>query len=294
MHNLRFVVRDSFVEALVECQEMTRRASIGEFYGCHQFAASDWFRRLETFRGDGKKFVAVLVVDRSGAIPSVRISQVGGSGGWAMAIAAFEVHESAVWSAANWFHVNRVIELDGGGIARRGSGDRTQRDEFGMAFLEAINLSDVSRIRVTDSQFTVATGTCLIPNGGKVGRAAMFGMARRAAGCGSLGGMMGWAIVAGEAGAVGSFRRKCFGLAHVAGGTLFFEDGVGSGQAAAAVNAGIAGQAFFGDPKEGQQQEHEAEPKLGALERRRPLEIIQIDALGELFRCACASHWNSR
>jgi hypothetical protein len=97
-------------------------------------------------------------------------------------------------------------------------------------------------------------------------------------------------VVAIEAGAVGSFYGKNAGLLNVAGGTLFFKNGMCPRQAAGAVDAGIAGQALFGDPKDSQQREKEAEPELGPLERRRPLEIVQVDALGKLFGCAGSRH----
>lgn len=98
------------------------------------------------------------------------------------------------------------------------------------------------------------------------------------------------AVVAIEAGVIGSFCRKLSRLAHMTGRALFFEDRMSTGQAAAAVHAGITGQAFFSDPRESKQQQHNAEPKLGALERCRPLEIVEVDALREIFSCACASH----
>src|SRR5262249_33100702 len=101
-----FIVRHTFVEALVECQEMTCRAGVGELYRCHQFAAADRPGRLETFRGSGEEFVIVLVA-RSGAILRTGISQVG-SGRGTMAITAFQIHQSAV-RPADWFHMNRMI-----------------------------------------------------------------------------------------------------------------------------------------------------------------------------------------
>ncbi len=118
----------------------------------------------------------------------------------------------------------------------------------------------------------------------------MFCVTRRAIGCRDLRGMMSRAIVAGEAGAIGGSCGKRFGLAQMAGGALFFQNGVGTRQAAAAVDVGIARQAFFCDPKESQQKEHKADPQFGALERRRPLEIIEVDALCESLCRARSRH----
>ena len=101
--------------------------------------------------------------------------------------------------------------------------------------------------------------------------------------------MMCWAIVAGEASVFDGFGGKRASLLEVAGGAIFFENGVSAGQAAAGVDAVVAGKSAPGDPEKRKQRQRQAEPKLGALERRRPLEIIKVDALGELFRCACAS-----
>ena len=55
----------------------------------------------------------------------------------------------------------------------------------------------------------------------------------------------------------------------------------------------VAGESTPDDPEKRKQRQREAEPKLGALERRRPLEIIEVDALRELFGCACACHRKS-
>ena len=118
----------------------------------------------------------------------------------------------------------------------------------------------------------------------------MFCVTRRAIWCRDLRGMMSRAIVAGEAGAIGGSCGKRFGLAQMAGGALFFQNGVGTRQAAAAVDVGIARHAFFCDPKESQQKEHKADPQFGALERRRPLEIIEVDALCESLCRARSRH----
>ena len=195
-----------------------------------------------------------------------------------MTIAAFEIHEVAV-RRADWFHVNRVIQLDGGGIAFQYSADRAQHCELEMAFLKTANLSDVSRIRTTGFQISVAADACFVANGRKAGAAAMLGVAGRAIERGSLGGMMSRAIVAGDAGVVGGFGGKRSRRAYVAGGALFSEYGMGPRQAATGVDAMVAGESTPDDPEKRKQRQRETEPKLGALGRRRPLEIIEVDAL---------------
>ena len=102
--------------------------------------------------------------------------------------------------------------------------------------------------------------------------------------------MVDGAIVAGEASVAGGFCGKGPGLLHMAGGALFFENGVGSGHPAAGIHAMIAGKTMPGDPNESEQRQQKTEPKFCALERRRPLEIVEVDALGELLCCACACH----
>ena len=72
-------------------------------------------------------------------------------------------------------------------------------------------------------QISVATGATLITNSRSVGEAAMFCVTSRAIKRRDLRGMMSGAIVAIEAGAIGSFCRKGARLADMAGRALFFE-----------------------------------------------------------------------
>ncbi len=52
----------------------------------------------------------------------------------------------------------------------------------------------------------------------------------------------------------------------------------------------VAGETTPGDPDQREQRQQKAEPEFRALERGRPLEIIEVDALGEFLCCACACH----
>ena len=98
------------------------------------------------------------------------------------------------------------------------------------------------------------------------------------------------AIVAGETGVAGGFCGKGPGLLHMAGDALFFENGVDSGHPAAGVHTMVAGKTTPGDPDQREQRQQEAEPEFRAFQRRRPLEIVEVDALGEFLCCACACH----
>lgn len=208
-----------------------------------------------------------------------------------MAIAAFKVYESAVRPTADWFHVNRVIQLNRSGIACGASFNRTQRGKFWMAILERANV--VRKVRSTSMcpKIGVAESAGFCIRSRNVNSSAMFSMARDAIILRIIREMVHWAVMAVE-----TSEHVCLGGEFswnpvVAGRALFFQYGMGSRQTAAAVDTGIPGQAFSGDPKESQQQEQKAEPELGALQRCRPLEIVEVDALRELLGCACASHW---
>jgi len=61
-------------------------------------------------------------------------------------------------------------------------------------------------------------------------------------------------------------------------------------QAAAGVDAMVAGKSAPDDPEQRKQRQRQAEPKSGTLERRRPLEIIEVDALCEVLGCSCSRH----
>ena len=102
--------------------------------------------------------------------------------------------------------------------------------------------------------------------------------------------MMHGSIVAIEAAKYAGPCGELAGGSCVAEVALFFENGVRFGEPAAAVNAGVLEKGAFGDPQEREQRQQEAEPEFGAFQRRRPLEIVEVDTLGEFFCCACACH----
>ena len=98
------------------------------------------------------------------------------------------------------------------------------------------------------------------------------------------------AVVAGQARAVLGLGGKNAGLLQVAGGAFPFEDGVSGAHASAGVDARVFGETAPADPGDRDERKKQAEPKFRTLVLRRPLEIVEVDALGELFSCACAWH----
>ena len=69
-----------------------------------------------------------------------------------------------------------------------------------------------------------------------------------------------------------------------------FEDGVRRGHAATAVYARIFVERVPGNPDYRQDRYEKAQPELGAFQRSRSLEIVEIDALREFFGGARSSH----
>jgi hypothetical protein len=76
----------------------------------------------------------------------------------------------------------------------------------------------------------------------------------------------------------------------VASDAVVGENGVRFGHFAAAVDAGILGEDEPSNPGQREQGKQDGQAQFGALQRRRPFEIVQVDALREFFRCASACH----
>lgn len=71
---------------------------------------------------------------------------------------------------------------------------------------------------------------------------------------------------------------------------LFFQDGVWRGHAATAVHARISVKPVPGNPHDRQSRQKNTQKQLGAFQRSRSLEVVEIDALGEFFGGARSSH----
>ena len=98
------------------------------------------------------------------------------------------------------------------------------------------------------------------------------------------------AVVAVEAPEYICFGGELTGNSCMAQVALLFKNGMGFGQAAAAVNAGVFENGTFGDPHKREQRQQKTEPEFGALQRCRPPEIVEVNALREFFSRACACH----
>ena len=248
MNDLRLVVRHAKVETFVKRKQVASRAGVREFHWCHQFAASDGTRRLQSLGVKRQEFVCVSVANGCSAVLRIGVSQVRIGGGNAMAVATFKLNVWTIRSATDRLHVNRVVQLDCARITRGDARDEAQRADFRMAVLETSNVRCEPRRAIPGLQVGVAFGASLIVGSGDVFAAAVFRVACSAPRSWRLGSVMYGAVMAVEASVVGSFHRIHAGLLHVTGGALFFENGVRFGQAAAAVNARVLENGAFGDP----------------------------------------------
>ena len=71
---------------------------------------------------------------------------------------------------------------------------------------------------------------------------------------------------------------------------LLFEDGVRRGHAATAIDAGIFVKRVPENPHYRQGRREKTQPELGAFQRSRPLEIVEIDTLRKFLGSARSSH----
>ena len=125
-----------------------------------------------------------------------------------MAVAALELYIWPIRAAADRFHMNRVIELDGAGIACRYTGDGEQRGEFRVAALETTNVSGLRSKQDTVAsglQVGMALGTSMFAHGGNMDGATVFRVAGAARELFRSAGMMHRPVVAVEAGGVSGF-----------------------------------------------------------------------------------------
>jgi hypothetical protein len=118
----------------------------------------------------------------------------------------------------------------------------------------------------------------------------MFDVASRAVRRINLFRMMDGPVVAVETGGVRHFGGKCACRSQVACSAIFFQHRMRFAHAAAGVDAMITRKAAPGNPNHGKQRQREAKPEFGALQRCRPFEIVEVNALRELFCCTCSCH----
>jgi hypothetical protein len=202
-----------------------------------------------------------------------------------VAVGTLELDQHASGAAPNGVHVNGVIELHS---------PRVGFTEIGMAVLQTANM--ICDIGPTERrvQIGMTFGASLIAHSGNIDSPAMLTVARAARERFFCIAVVSWAIVAGEASRVRDLGGELAGFPRVAGRAFFFEHGMGIAHPPAGINAIVAGKGAPGNPDQRKQRQQDAEPEFRALQRRRPLEIIQVDALGKFFGCACACHFFSR
>src|SRR6266480_6120676 len=132
-----------------------------------------------------------------------------------MAIGAAELHGGACRSAANWLHVDRVIELDRAGTT---GGVHDQRCKFRMPVFEAANVGCVMGRTAVGPEIGMAYRAGLIADSGNINPAFVFRVAlgaREFFSAADADGVMRGPIVAAETGVVGSLRGERAGFLHV-------------------------------------------------------------------------------
>lgn len=233
----------------------------------------------------GQNAVRFLVAYRCRAVFRVSVRQVRIGRGGMVAVATFQVDDRPCGGSSDRFHVNRMVQLDRAGIARA-----LKRGKLRVAVLKAPDAGCRPLCAACCFQIRMTFGARLIAGSVNVHAAAVLAMTSGAFECLRLIGVMDRAVVTGQASVVGGLCGKRAGLLHVAGGAFLFEDRVRLGHSPAGIDAVVTGKAVPCDPNERKQRQQKAEPEFRALQRRRPLEIVKVDALRELFCCACAWH----
>src|SRR6266849_1033611 len=238
--------------------------------------------------GRRRKNVFLLVTDFGECIFRVAIRPRGGSCGGAVAIGAIHLHRGAVGPAANGPHVDGMIQQDGAGI----SCAVAKSSEFGMAVREGAYVGSDAGAAAGGAQVRMTFRAGLIGCGADVDAPAMLGVARGTLWdrSGELILVMQRAVVAGLAGGVGGLRGKFPCFLNMERGAFFFEDGVGVAHASAGVDAGVAESTAPNEPAKSKKRCEGAEQETDTLVRRRPREVIEVDALCEFLSCSCARH----
>src|SRR5260370_23663908 len=89
VYNFRFVVRHAFVESLVECEQMARGASIGEFHRRHQLPAAHRFGKSESVSSGMKSLIALVIADSRSEVLGISVGQVRTNGSPPLPLAPF-------------------------------------------------------------------------------------------------------------------------------------------------------------------------------------------------------------
>src|SRR2546430_5682790 len=134
VNDVRLVVRHSLIEALVENQQVTRRACIRKLNWGHQLAPARWIARRKTETPAQLKIISVRIGNRSRNVlrVAVRPRRTRSCSG-PMAVAALKLHVWTICRLPDRLHMQLVIQF-----YRAGVGVAFLRCvEFGMAVLKA-------------------------------------------------------------------------------------------------------------------------------------------------------------
>ena len=289
MHDIQPVVRHTFLKPLIKRQKVASCAGVREFHWSHQLAARERVELHKWYYTAEIRSFAVDVADFRADIVCVGIRCRPRTRSRAVAISAIKLNKWSCRAAPDLFHVDGVIQLDVAEIARAIS----ESSKLRVPVFEAANVRCVVRASPIRAKIRMACRARLIAGRGDVDAPPVVGMAFRASHLFSSNDahrVVNRPIVTAKASAVGSFRRKYSRRLQVTSGAFFLENRVRFGQAPAAVNAPIFEKRPCANPHQREQRQQQAKPKFRPLQRRRSLEIVEIDALREFFGCACTCH----
>lgn len=272
MHHFRLIMRHAFRETLVESERVAGTAASGVRNRRHVGTRGLCSKRTGKRRRGSGRFR-----QRKTPGPFVR--------GSAMAIGTIHLDES-IRPAQTRFHMNGMIEFDGGGIET----PRANGGEFRMSGAETFyGAAEIYR-RTGGLEIGVAACAAGIAGGGQAQDSAVLNVAGRTVGTKNLIGVMNWPVMAGQAGLIAGRGAKSVGGLHMADVAAGIQDGVRRGQASAAINSGVPRESPPGDYGHGKKWKPGGKPETPAAKRMRPQKIVQVNPLGQLFRGA----WRSR
>ena len=182
--------------------------------------------------------------------------------------------------------MNRVIHFNRPGIAPVSA----QRRKFRMPVFKTCNMRSKSSRASAFLQIRVTLRATLVPRRNDIHSSAMLRVARRATKCFGLRGVMHRPIVARQTSRIAGLRGKRALPLQVARRALSLQHRVRRAHPPARVHPRIARETVPPDPHQSNRRHANAQPKPRALQRRRPLEVIQVDPLRQLLGCSCSRH----
>ncbi len=280
------VVRDGLREAGVEVERVTREASVCVCRGSHVGKLGALLRgAAEVKRGGGRrsKLSAARECDGLNAGRAVRPRAAARAG--AMAIVAGKLDAAGAGAEEILLQMHGVVEFDGARIFEIVA----QRSKFGMLGKREHRAHEV-RSAGARREIRVALRARSVAHSDELRAPEMLSMARAARRSESLRGLVNGTVVAGEASLVSYRMAKGNGIRGVAGRALLPEKGMRRGDWTHAVSRAIAGHAHDGQPQERGHRKRHRKNETPAAKRMRPLEIGELDSLGQLLRCS----WTTR